>query len=259
MHSAFTARWGKPECCFPLLLLRYLWGITTRMAAFLTVISYGISAVLLFGLREVKSQSGVKSRIRETFGMLGSLLKNRRMLFLLIAAAMIGETSHTITVFLNQPQYVRSAMSSEAIAVVFVVMTVAGIVSSALSDKITAKAGIKRLGIGIFGISALACACLAATKSAFLSAACIILLEITCGVFQPLQTEIQNREIKTDERATALSMNAVFMDGAAIFINLLFGKITDIGLPAAMILGCFFYILSGAMFALSRRCGKQTE
>lgn len=38
------------------------------------------------------------------------------------------------------------------------------------------------------------------------------MLRISFSLFQPLQTELQNRQISTDNRATALSVNAVIID-----------------------------------------------
>jgi hypothetical protein len=40
----------------------------------------------------------------------------------------------------------------------------------------------------------------------------VILLRVSYSLFQPLQTAMQNRQVSTDNRATALSINAVIME-----------------------------------------------
>ena len=57
-----------------------------------------------------------------------------------------------------------------------------------------------------------------------------------------MQTTLQNRQVTTDDRATALSLNALLMDTVAVFTNLVFGRAADVFLPLAMGFGfalCF--------------------
>ena len=65
----------------------------------------------------------------------------------------------------------------------------------------------------------------------------IALLRLCFYLFQPLQSTLQNRMVTTEDRATALSVNAMVPDVAAIFTNLLFGKIADQNLTIALLFG----------------------
>lgn len=73
-------------------------------------------------------------------------------------------------------------------------------------------------------------------------AAAILLLRVCHSLFTPLQTTLQNRQVTTGDRATALSLNALLMDTVAVFTNLVFGRAADVFLPLAMGFGfalCF--------------------
>ena len=74
---------------------------------------------------------------------------------------------------------------------------------------------------------AASCLTLAATRLAFPSAAAILILRFSNTLFQPLLTEIQNRQIRTDNRATALSVNSMLLNSVAIGTNLVFGALAD--------------------------------
>lgn len=90
---------------------------------------------------------------------------------------------------------------------------------------------------------------LAFSRHAVPSVVGILVLRISNSLFQPFQAEIQNRQIKTKNRATALSVNAMFADCAAIGTNLIFGALSEWNLSRAFLFGsvicslglfCFF-------------------
>ena len=61
-----------------------------RTAGFLTVISYGIAAILSFGLKEVKAaQKGERMSLRHSLTILKETLFNRNLLFLIAGVALL--------------------------------------------------------------------------------------------------------------------------------------------------------------------------
>ena len=71
------------------------------LAALLTVLSYGIAAVLSLGLTEVK-ETGERPVQREPFrATLRDTLRNRPLLWFLLAMALLSETHQMVTVFLS--------------------------------------------------------------------------------------------------------------------------------------------------------------
>lgn len=211
-----------------------------RLAGLLTCCSYGLAALLAFGLREVRPPARRRTgQLSDFTALLRSTLRDPALWMLLLGAALFGETHQTVTVFLNQLQYVRAGMSDRLIGVVYAAVTLAGLCGG-LSARLTRGPGPRRSGALLCGGGALACLTLALTRSPLLSAAAVVLLRVCFSLFQPLQTDLQNRMVRTGDRATALSINAVLGDGVAILTNLSFGAVADRSLTAALLCGAGF-------------------
>ena len=71
------------------------------------------------------------------------------------------------------------------------------------------------------------------------------MLRIVFSLFQPLQTELQNRQIHTENRATALSVNAVIIDSVGAGTNIAFGTLAEKNLSVAFLSGAGMCILGG--------------
>lgn len=214
-----------------------LWiGANYRLAGLLTVFSYGMAAILAFFLQEPNPRGTQKVTLRESWAVLSAQLKNRKLLFFLLAIALVNETHQAITVFLNQLQYVRAGMTAERISAAYIVLSLAGLVS-VFSSRLSNRIGDKRLGSGLILGSLLCCALLAATRNAVLSVTAVTGLRICYSLMQPMQLEKQNRRIQTEHRATALSLNAALMSSLSVLLNLLLGYAADADLSAAMLLG----------------------
>ena len=218
------------------------------LAGFLTVISYGLSAVLSFFLTEVKAAE-VDQHKQESFTcLLKTVLTDRCLLLFLIAIALLSETHQTITVFLNQLQYSRCGLGNTMIGFLYIVATILGL-CGVYSSAVTGKIGMRFSVILFCGLNVISCMILAFSQSAVPSVIGILALRISNSLFQPFQAEIQNRQIKTENRATALSINAMFVDCIAIVTNLIFGALSERNLSLAFLFGsgicglslvCFF-------------------
>ena len=195
-------------CSALYLISKIIFWKADGFAGFLTVISYGGAAFLSLFLTDVRIHS-VKKTDTEPFRVtIKKAMKNRSLLLFLIAAALLSETHQTITVFLNQLQYQKCGLSGSSIGLLFV----------------------------------------AATRLAFPSAAAILILRFSNTLFQPLLTEIQNRQIRTDNRATALSVNSMLLNSVAIGTNLVFGALADRTLSGAFLFGTGICIISCLIF-----------
>ncbi len=195
-------------CSALYLISKIIFWKADGFAGFLTVISYGGAAFLSLFLTDVRIHS-VKKTDTEPFRVtIKKAMKNRSLLLFLIAAALLSETHQTITVFLNQLQYQKCGLSGSSIGLLFV----------------------------------------AATRLAFPSAAAILILRFSNTLFQPLLTEIQNRHIRTDNRATALSVNSMLLNSVAIGTNLVFGALADRTLSGAFLFGTGICIISCLIF-----------
>ena len=224
-----------------------------RLAGLLTVISYGLAAVLSLGLKEVKPADAGKQSAAASFGSaMRGLLGNRRLLLLVLGCALLAEVNQTITVFLNQLQYVRCGISDEAIGVIYIGITILEL-TGGLSARLTGKFGAKRFGSVLFAVCTVACIALAGTNSAVISVSGVALIHAAASLLWPLKADLVNRFVNTPDRVTALSVNQLLCDGIAIGTNLAFGRLADWNLSSAMLFGA---ILSGAGFIMYARSQK---
>ena len=93
-------------------------------------------------------------------------------------------------------------------------------------------------------MAALSCVTLALTSNAVPSILGILTLRLSHTLLQPLQSELQNRQIQTENRATALSIHSMVLSSLAIGIELLFGVLADRSLPVSLLFGGVLCVLS---------------
>ncbi|MEG1811125.1 MAG: MFS transporter [Clostridia bacterium] len=228
-----------------------------RLSGLLTVVSYGLAALLALGLREVRcNEVSRPSTITEFLALLKQTLKNKHLLLFLIGIALLNETHQTITVFFNQLQYVSCGLSGVSIGKIYIAVTIIGL-GGMFSAKLTRRFGVMPLSATLYAIAAASCITLAFTRNAMLSIAAIMLLRLSFSLFQPLQLDLQNKQVATNNRATALSINAVLIDSVGIGTNIIFGKLADADLASAMVFGSGACIVGLVLFAVWYRHYKQ--
>ena len=219
-----------------------------RAAGFLTVISYGVAAILSFGLKEVKATSkDERTSFGHSFTILKETLFNRSLLLLIAGVGLLYEVNQTITVFFNQLQYKKAGMSAGLISGVYILMTLSGLVS-VFSAPLTKKLKPRFFGAILFAVCSFACLMLAFTENPFISVLGVLLISICTSLMSPLGTELQNKAITATDRATALSMSTLIMDLLAVFTNLVFGKLAEFDLSAAMCFGGVLCILGVGLY-----------
>ena len=213
------------------------------LAGFLTVVSYGAAAVLSLGLCEVGQMSSQEKDSpvpKESFrSTLVSVFSRRELLVFLVGVALLSESHQMITVFLNQLQYQRCGMDDRAIGFAYLLVSVVGLLGG-WSAWVSRRGGIHRTGRWFYLSAAALCLLLTFTESAVLSVAAILLLKLVYTLFVPMQTQLQNQMIIVQNRATALSINAMLVDLFSGGANLLFGGAAQRDLRLALLLGALF-------------------
>ena len=223
------------------------------LSGLLTVFSYGAAALLSCGLVEVKPKAVQRERQKAekepVRAGLRRILGNKSILLFLIASALLSETHQTITVFLNQLQYEKCGLDSSAMGYIYIAAVLMG-TAGRYSPCLTRKAGMKG-SLALFCGSAMAsCLILGRTEHALPSVSGILLLRMSNTFFVPFQMELQNRQISTSDRATALSAHAMVMDGVAVVMNLAFGFLAERGLPLAFFFGMGICFVSLVLFRM---------
>lgn len=236
-------------------------GENYRLAGLLTVVSYAAAAALSLGLEEVRPPDAHRGRevltrfrltLRETLGQ-------KRLLLFLTGAALLGAVHQMVTVFCSQPQYQRAGMTPAGLGVAYALVTVSGLLGG-FSAHMAEKIGERRALILLLLLSAAACLTLALTGNMLLSVLAVAVLRVSFNLFQPLQATVQNRAVAGEDRATALSVHAVLLDGVTIAATVLLGQLSEKSLPAAFLLGMGLCLGAEALMrAGSRSTAGQSE
>lgn len=228
-------------------------GENYRMAALLTAVSHGAAFLLTLGLKEVHPPQRREASTAASFmNALRCMFSNKKLLLLVISAALLSEAHQTITVFLNQLQYVKCGLNESAIGAIYIGVTLLSLLGG-FSAKLTKRFGATGFGTVLYLLAGIACLILGFTGSAALSVVCIAALRLSSSLLGPMWSDLKNRSIMIADRATALSANAVLADGIAVGTNLIFGRLSDASLPAAMLFGAVLCAAGLVLFMKSQK------
>lgn len=222
-------------------------GENYRLAGFLTMVFYGIAAILAFGLKEVKDKGEKKKRRSQFFHTFLEVMRDRYFLLGMVGITFLEETNQTITVFLNQLQYVKCGITPRTMGLFYILVTAAGM-TGMWSFGLKNKMGTLKTGCVLFLLSCLSCLILYKTNSGALSVLCMVALRLAASLFAPLKAELQNGRITSAERATVLSIYAVIGEAAGVGTNLLFGRAAAANLSYAMLCGAMLTALGCGLF-----------
>ena len=104
------------------------------------------------------------------------------------------------------------------------------------------------------GLAVSSCLILAWSSHGASSIFGILLLRMSHTLFQPFQMELQNQQICGADRASALSVHAMIMDGTAVATNLVFGALAERALELAFVFGMGICLISLLLFGVWYKC-----
>lgn len=177
-------------------------------------------------------------------------LGNPKVLLLLLAVGLLNECHQTITVFLSQLQYIKAGMNHREISLAYIVINLLSL-TGGFSAALCRKFGVKSVGTGLLWLASISCLLLGMVPLPLVSVAALIVLRLSFSLMQPLQMDLQNKQITGQDRATVLSINAVVLESLGIFLNLLLGSLADVQLSFAMFLGAALCGLGAVLYRCS--------
>lgn len=210
-----------------------------------SIFPYGIAAVLTLFIENTVIIDKEKPNIRASFN---DLLSNKMILLLVLSCSFAGEVTHSIVVFLNQLQYLRSGISIRYFGVLAAFIGLASLLSSR-SFILTNRFGEKKTVQGLLTILLSCCILLIFTSNPVISILLIAALQGSFSTMQPVIMNIENRTVSTCNRATVLSMYAMIGDIASSIANLSIGKSADYSAATAFIT-CSIIAAAGAILAV---------
>ena len=157
------------------------------------------------------------------------------------------QTHQAVTVIVNQLQYQRSGIAASWFGLILAGMNLLGLFG-VFSKRYTACLGEKRAGGSLLLLSAASCVILALTENPVLSVAGVALVHLAFSLFEPLQTEMQNRKVITSARATELSVQSAFLNGTGAAVGVVFGRAAESSLSGAFWLGAVLCLAAWLLF-----------
>jgi MFS family permease len=216
---------------------------STDSTVFWTIIPYAAAVVLTLFIKEVKAIQVEKPKFRES---LLKALKNKSIIILVISFAFITEIVQVASVFLNQSQYLRSGIDIKYFGMLAVVVQVVRL-SSIKAYKFSNKLGKNRSIEILYAVIFICCAVLVFTSNPVLSILSIVLICGSAAIIHPIVLDIENSSINNLDRATLLSVFAMFGDLTGAGVNVFIGKAADISTEAAfftcVIMSAFAFML----------------
>lgn len=204
-----------------------------------TIITYGLAFITALFLKDVS----YKKQRTSILWSIKNISNNRGIFLFIIAMSLVSESTHSICVFLNQPQYLKGGIPIKYFGFLTALMQVVCILSSR-AYALSRRFGQNKLIISLF-ISITFCSfSLVFIRSGFLSVMVIAAIEGAFALCQPLSQDIQNKSITTADRATMLSAYAMAGDVFAAITNISVGKASDISLE-------FGFLLCGILSAIA--------
>lgn len=212
-------------------------------AALFTIAPYGVAMVLTLFIRDVEIEIDKKTKIRDSFR---NVLNNKQIIILVISIALIREVFQSVSVFLNQLQYMRSGIDIKYFGILTVLIQIVNL-SSDKSHILSNKLGKNRSIEILILMMTICCFSLIFTASPIVSVILIIFVSGCMSLMNPIILDIQNKSIVTADRATILSIYAMVGNIVAAIINPFIGKSADSSVKTAFIT-CFFIAICGYVF-----------
>lgn len=196
-----------------------------------TIIPYAMASVLTLFIKEVNVTQVEKHKFKQS---LLTVFKNKTIILLVISFALINEVVQVVGVFLNQSQYVRCGINIKYFGILAVVMQIVRL-SSSKAYKFSNKLGANRSIQVLYSIITLGCITLVFTSNVTLTILSITFICASAAIISPIVLNIENKSISTMDRATLLSIFAMFGDLTGAGVNVIIGKTADISISSAFI------------------------
>lgn len=216
------------------------------LAAMWTIVPYTLAFGLSFFLQDIPLERKSSFPFQDI-----RLLwqQQKKMIWFLIACALVLETTHTIAVFYSQLHYQLSQIPLSAFGWLSIMMMGVSL-GSAMVGKAVRHLGERYLLFLLIILAMGSCMLLAVLYHPFFSVFSIALLSLVEAMYRPLSQSLMNKSVQGHWRITALSLYSMVMNMIGVVTNVCFGVSGDQGVAYVMSLGAVFCLL--ALFCLWR-------
>ena len=208
--------------------------------AFWTIIPYFVAFLLTLLIKDTENRLREKPDLRKS---LKAALGNKQIVVFVLSAALMREVVQAVSVFLSQPQYIRSGINIKYFGVLTAIIQIIRL-SSAKAYRISSKLGQNKSIQILYSLITISCFFLVITTSPAFSVSFIVLISGSMSLVEPMGMNIQNKNSTTGDRATILSIYAMIGDIMAAFTNVFIGKAADNSVEMAF-KTCVFICICG--------------
>ncbi len=214
--------------------------ISMDFAVFLTIITYGIAAIATLFISDTSKPNSKNNNIVCNFKV---AIKNKQIIYIVISFSLISLVVQSITVFLNQAQYIKSGIDIKYFGILLALNQIIKL-SASKSYKLSKKYGkLKSIKIMYLAIG-LSCIMLAFTSNIILSILSTLLISLCISLVSPMVVDIENKSITTEDRATILSIYSMISSVISAMISPVIGVCADISIDLAFFICCIICIMA---------------
>lgn len=210
----------------------------------LTAVAYFAAMALTFFLTEVHGTENNKTRIK--FSDISSVFSDKITLTEVLAFSLVGQSGQAL-VFLHQPKFISAGINTGDIGIITALtqmICMLAIKSYSFANKI----GEMTLLFAATAIVSFGFMVLAYSDNGLAAILSFVLINGAIAFQWPVMEVIKNRAVKTDNRATILSVYALFYSVIGIALNLILSEITFLPLSYSFILLAMLASISTVVF-----------
>jgi len=213
------------------VLSSFVISVSMDFSAFLTMFPYGLAVVLTLFLSEVNTENHYKPKFMDS---VKQAFSDKSIIIFVVAIALIVEVFQAVTIFLNQSQYLKSGIDPKYFGFILAGIQLVNLFS-VKSDSLTTKLGNSKAIISLVTLILLSCGVLAFTANPIVSIVMVLGISLSMAMIGPIGSDIQNKTIKTADRATILSIYSMAGSLIASIGNVIIGQTADISLEVGLV------------------------
>lgn len=215
---------------------------------FYTIFPYALAFVLSWFLKEIPRESQIeRPHLRDS---IKKAFKLPSILGLVIAVSLAREIFQSVTVFLNQGQYLKSGIDVRWFGMLLVFMQ-GGKLLAARSHIISQRFGGRKSAHAMLIFITLSCLLLYFTQSPWLSIIGIFTISVAMSILEPIAMTMENKALDNIDRATVLSVYAMIGEVFAAAINPLIGAAASGSLETALLFCTGLGLAAIGIFSIS--------
>ena len=225
------------------------------LAAFYTIIPYGLAFLMSLFIKDIKYENREKVSLISNFK---SIINNKKIIIFIFGTAILSEASHGITAFLNQNQYLKSGIDIKYFGLIVVfnqLLKILGIKTYKITSKILNIDLIIIISI-IIGLNSFG---LVFTSNKIVSIVLISVISLAITLIEPLIIDIENKSVTTQDRATVLSIYSIIGSIVSLIVNPYIGKFAEVSIEQGFIFCSIVSLVSVSLIIFYKKLNNKNN